>query len=137
MLIGKRYRSTTPIDGRIVVLKPRHTEYDIVALERSSGEIEAVAVNLTDTDGFGQNTLGRLGTTIGEGDGCQGVALDEGQLGLGNEQGRNEVTSRTTVDEKDSRLTGNGTSELDEASGWGGDLVDLCWWYSFSRDNRW
>jgi len=138
MLIGKRYRSTTPIDGRIVVLKPRHAEYDIVALERSSSEIEAVTVNLTDTDGFGQNTLGRLGTTIGEGDGCQGVALDEGQLGLGNERGRNEVTSRTTVDEEDSGLTGDGTSEFDETSGGSGELVDLrSWCYSLSRDNRW
>ena len=121
------------------MLKPRHAKYDIVALKRGSGEVEAITVNLADGDGFGQNTLGRLGATIGEGDWCQGVALDEGQLGLGNERGRDEVTSRAAVDEEDSGTTGDGTSKLDETSGRSGELVDLCGirWNSLSRNNRW
>jgi hypothetical protein len=137
MLIGERDRSTTPIDGWVVVLKPRHTEYDIVALERRSGEVQAVAVNLADSDGFGQNSFGWLGAAIGEGDGCQGVARDKRQLGLGNERGRDEVTSRSAIDEEDSVATGDGTSKFDETSGRSRELIDLCsWWYSLGRDDN-
>ena len=106
-------------------MQPRHTEYDIVTLERGGCEIQLVAVGITNSDRYGDDSLSRLGTTIGEGDGGQTVARREWQLRLGDERGRYEVAGRTTVDEEDSGVFGNGTNEFDETSRWCGELVDL------------
>jgi hypothetical protein len=124
VLIDERDGCTTPVDHRIVAHKPRHPEDNIVTMEVGHGEVQTIGI-AAEADGDGRkDTSGRLTATVGEGDGV-GRARGHGEaVSLGVTR-RSELAGRAAVDQGDSRVTSDGTGDLDERVTGLGELIDL------------
>ena len=125
VLINERDSSTTPIDLRVVLYEPRHTEDDVIAAQRRGSEIEFILV-VAEANGDGrQDTCSWLRATISE---CYGVGratCDEGQRVFGDERRRDEVAVGAAVDESDRGYACNESSQTKEATARLRELIDL------------
>ena len=122
LFITERERFLSPVDDRVVLLEPRHSENDVEAAELSGDEVDRLGVG-ADADGCpGQDATGRGGVTVCKADSVG--MLGESEAVLGSEGRRNEIARSAAVDEHDCGVRAEGARELDEsAAGQLGDGV--------------
>ncbi len=128
LMIEERDRGSSPIDGGVVLLEPRHAEDRIVPAQGGHGEIQTIGIR-RDSDGNGvSDTIGRLVTTVGQSDGAarrRDLELASLRRETSDERRRDEVTVSAAVDEDDGGLSGNAPGKLDEDAPRSGELVNL------------
>jgi hypothetical protein len=122
VLVCKGHRLPPPIEARLVLLMPRHTQDDIVATQCDHGQIHGLEVRIDADLGSTQGAARLFGTTI--------IALDgvararDGEPVLLDESRRNEVAGSAAVQKDYDGVTADETSQLDESTR-GSKLVDL------------
>jgi hypothetical protein len=97
VLIYERDSGTTPVDDRVVVHEPRHSEDQVVTEEVGHGEVQMIGVG-AEGDGDGrEDTSSLLAAPIGEGDGVR-RGRGHGETVSLDETRRDEQTGRAAVE---------------------------------------
>jgi hypothetical protein len=78
---------SSPIDERIMLKKPCHTQYDIVAAELSDGEAEGLAIGADLHQNGRDDATSTLLMAVGEGDGVRGTIRYDTKRVFTNEGG--------------------------------------------------
>ena len=117
MLIGERDAMLPPVDVRVVLAQPRHTEYDIVSDEWTHDEIELFGIRAD----ANLRTLRDGGVTLSAVGECDGGSVarwfgDDMRRVTTNEFGRHEVAGATAVDEDDRWLMVVKPVDLDQGA---------------------
>ena len=136
VLVDEGHRLSPPIEVGLVLLEPRHAQDDIVATQGDHGQIHGLEVCIDAHLGSTQGAARLFGTTIIALDGIMARAgADDRQLVLLDEGRRDKVAGRAAVQQDDDGMTGDETSELEEATS-SGKLVDLCARFGGSDGDR-
>ena len=107
-----------PIDGRTVVVQPRHPEDDVEADECERDEVEVIGVRADPKRCRGHERPGRLSASVGEGDESTARLLHGGEAVTRDERRRDEVAGGAAVNEYDGGSAEERARQLDErASG--------------------
>ena len=112
-LVDERDQLFPPLDRWVEVVKPCHSENDIIPREWERNEIDGVSVGADAEWCARQQGRRRLTATIGEGDDT--LRLHRGaQLMASDEVRRDEVTGGATVEEDDSWMPADDAGDLQQ-----------------------
>ena len=117
---------STPIDRWIILLEPGHTEYNIVAIQLSRNKVQRGRIGANGQGHRGEYTSSFLLMTISKGNERRRSRI-EGQAMLLNKRRGDKVARCPTIEQNDSGVRTDMTSELEKRLTGGSNIGDLVW----------